>query len=239
MSSQTPFSPPTLPLPVIPADDLNAAPRCPVILILDTSASMTGAPIAELNAGVAQLRDELADDKLARARVEVAIVSCGGTATLVQDFQTALTWTPSPLTAQGQTPLGAAIDLALDTVRTRKDWIRNNSLGLYRPWLFIISDGAPTDDWAGPAERLRSEVARKGLAAFVVGVNEADLDILGRIAAPAMPLKLKGLQFRELFKWLSNSLSKVSQSRPGTSAGGDPEPVKLDNPASPTGWAQV
>ena len=51
MSSQTPFSPPTLPLPIIPVDDLNAAPRCPVILVLDTSASMTGAPIAGLEPG--------------------------------------------------------------------------------------------------------------------------------------------------------------------------------------------
>ena len=239
MTSQTPFTPGNLPLPQVPSDDLNADPRCPVVLVLDTSASMGGQPIAELNAGLAQFRDELADDKLARKRVEVSIITCGGTATRLHDFQTALTWEPPTLVAAGQTPLGAAIDLALDTIRQRKDSIRAQGLSLYRPWIFIISDGAPTDVWAAAAGRLHDEVFRFGVAAFVVGVNDADMAILGEIAKPSQALKLRGLQFRDLFLWLSASLSRVSRSRPALPGGGDPEQVKLDNPATPNGWASI
>jgi hypothetical protein len=52
----------------------NTEPRCPCLLLLDTSGSMRGKPIDELNTGVRQFRDELFADEMAPKRVEVAIV---------------------------------------------------------------------------------------------------------------------------------------------------------------------
>jgi hypothetical protein len=48
----------------------NPEPRCPCVLILDISSSMTGEPIRELNEGLAAFRDELLADPVARRRVE-------------------------------------------------------------------------------------------------------------------------------------------------------------------------
>ena len=51
--------------------------RCPVILLLDTSSSMNGAPIAELNEGLIALRQELLNEAMASRRVELAMVTFG------------------------------------------------------------------------------------------------------------------------------------------------------------------
>ena len=55
----------------------NPEPRCPCLLLLDTSGSMLGAPINELNAAVTAFKDDLLSDTLATKRVEVAVVTFG------------------------------------------------------------------------------------------------------------------------------------------------------------------
>ncbi len=57
----------------------NPEPRCPCVLLLDVSGSMSGEPINQLNAGLSTFRDELAADALALKRVEVAITTFGPT----------------------------------------------------------------------------------------------------------------------------------------------------------------
>ena len=56
----------------------NPEPRCPVVLVLDTSGSMQGHPIGELNEGLRAFKDAIQADRLAALRVEVAIVPFGG-----------------------------------------------------------------------------------------------------------------------------------------------------------------
>jgi hypothetical protein len=51
---------------------VNPEPRCACVLVLDTSRSMAGEPIASLNHGLAVFRDELKKNPLACRRVELA-----------------------------------------------------------------------------------------------------------------------------------------------------------------------
>ena len=67
----------------------NPEPRCPCVLLLDTSASMTGTPIQALNDGLEIFKDNLITDELAKKRVEVAIISFDNQVKIVQDFITA------------------------------------------------------------------------------------------------------------------------------------------------------
>src|ERR1051325_11617572 len=87
----------------------NPEPRCPCVLLLDISGSMRGDPIDELNAGLADYKDSLAADTLAMKRVEVAIVTFGGTVEVACDFTTADAFQPPTLAAHGETPMGAAL----------------------------------------------------------------------------------------------------------------------------------
>lgn len=205
----------------------NPEPRCPCVLLLDISGSMGGQPIAELNAGLTTFKDELAADALAMKRVEVAIVTFGPTKIEIP-FTSASTFYPPILNAQGDTPMGNAIMQALDLIRDRKNEYKANGIAYYRPWVFLITDGGPTDAWRIAAEAVREGEASKAFAFFAIGVKGANMDILRQISVRA-PLSLNELKFRELFSWLSSSLKSVSQSTPGTE-------IALE---SPKGWASV
>lgn len=205
----------------------NPEPRCPCVLLLDVSASMRGEPLQALNEGLAAFRDELAQDALACKRVEVAIVSFGPVKVELP-FTAAAGFEPPALDARGDTPMGAAIVQAVELVRDRKREYRSNGVPYYRPWIFLITDGAPTDDWQAAAAAVREGEAGKAFAFFAIGVRGADMSLLGRISTRE-PLSLDALKFRQLFSWLSSSLQSVSRSAPGTE-------VALP---SPRGWASV
>jgi uncharacterized protein YegL len=213
----------------------NPEPRCASVLILDISGSMQGEPIKELQEGLTTYKDELAADSLARKRVEIAIVTFGGTVDVVQNFAVADTFTPPVLKATGDTPMGEAVVTALKLLESRKAEYRQNGIQYYRPWVILITDGGPTDTgsafWDDAKQRVRDGEDNKAFSFFAVGVENADMDRLAELSKRT-PLKLKGIKFRDLFKWLSNSQHSVSKSNVG-------DAVALSNPTAPDGWAQV
>ena len=232
----------------------NPEPRCPCVLLLDTSGSMNDEkpvsapispiqklihdgkhkeftrPIDELNAGLKAFRSELMIDELAVKRVEVSLVTFGPVR-LLSDFQAPDLFRPPVLKAEGDTPLGAAIEQAIALVNQRKAAYRQNGISYYRPWIFLITDGEPTDSWQRAAELVRAGEQSKAFAFFAIGVEGAKFDVLQNLSV-RQPLKLNGLQFREMFRWLSASLSLVSRSSPG-------DEIALKNPATPDGWASL
>lgn len=208
----------------------NPEPRCPCVLLLDVSGSMGGDPIQQLNEGLRVFKDSLMQDDLAAKRVEVAIVTFGGSVTVAQEFVTVDQFTPPTLAASGGTPMGSAMLQALDLVRDRKADYKAHGIAYYRPWVFLITDGAPTDGaiWQSAAQRVKQEEQNKGVAFFAVGVAGADMGVLSQLST-RQPLILQGLKFAALFEWLSKSTQSVSHSKVG-------EQVPLQ---PPTGWAVV
>ncbi len=206
----------------------NPENRCPVILLLDTSSSMAGQPIQELGRGVRVFKEDVQRDTKAALSVEVAIVTFGPVR-LVQDFVTIDQLTPPELVADGYTPMGEAINYAIDLLEGRKEIYKANGIQYYRPWIFMITDGAPTDSWQMAAERVRLGEADRKFCFFTVAVEGADMKTLAQITPPERPpALLDGLNFQPLFVWLSTSMKRVSSSKVG-------EAIALP----PVGWAQV
>lgn len=209
----------------------NPEPRCPCILLLDTSGSMQGPPIEALNKGLQAFKDDLLKDPLASRRVEVAVVTFDNEIKVPQDFVTVDNFQAPTLSAQGQTFMGGAINKALDMIQNRKNQYRANGIAYYRPWVFMITDGEPQGEPENvvqlATQRLKKEEAEKKVAFFAVGVENANMERLTGMVVRT-PVKLVGLNFVEMFVWLSRSMEKVAQSRTD-------EQVALP----PPGWAAV
>jgi len=212
----------------------NPEPRCPCVLLLDTSSSMSGDAIEALNCGVRQFVQELSTDSLASRRVEVAIVTFGSSVQLVTDFTSPRNLIPPHFNADGATPMGEAVVRAYEVLESRKEEYRQAGLAYFRPWMFLLTDGEPTDAnskiWKEAVRLVHDGEARKRLLFFGVAVNEADQSILNTLCPPQRPsLKLKGLHFSELFGWLTASLKSASSSTPGGAISLPPT----------TGWSSI
>jgi uncharacterized protein YegL len=196
----------------------NPEPRCPCVLLLDTSKSMSGDRIAALNQGLQAFRDEIIKDPLARQRVEVAVVTFGGSVQVIQNFVTVDNFIAPVLLAAGQTPMGGGILKALDLIDVRKEQFRTNGVAYYRPWIFMITDGAPRgepiDVTRQAVQRLKAQEAAKKVVFFAVGVERANMKLLAKISVRP-PLKLRGLRFVDMFVWLSKSTERIAHSREG------------------------
>lgn len=204
----------------------NADRRCPTVLLLDVSGSMSGRPLEELQAGLTQYIDEVAADSLAKRRLEIAIVTFGGTVQVVQEFATPDKVLIPTLSASGDTPMGQAIVAGLDLLKDRRIELSRQAVPQYKPWVFLITDGGPTDDgreiWHEGVRRLR-ESRQNRAQFFAVAVEGANLEKLKDLCEETRPsdeesrppLKLQGVRFRELFQWITQSQKAVTQSNPG------------------------
>lgn len=204
----------------------NPNQRTPCVLILDTSGSMQtatsngGTRIGALNEGIKLLEQSLKEDSTALVRVQLAIVTAGGPqneADLMMDWTDATHFQAFPLKADGSTPLGRAMRIGLQIVEQAKKNLNQSGISYTRPWMMVITDGEPTDtneEWAAAVRECREAEAARKVEIFTIGVEGANMSKVAEISSKP-PLQLEGMKFRELFVWLSASLSAASRSRPG------------------------
>lgn len=214
-------------------------PHCATVLVLDTSGSMSGDKIRQLNDGLSFFKEDVQGDELARKRVDVGIVTFGSRVDVAHGFSSVEALGDPRYRADGSTPMGEAILTAVDLVKRRKDEYRAMGTDYYRPWIFLLTDGEPTDmkrgddTWEKVVRAVHQGEASKEFLFFAVGVEPADMELLTELAPPERPpVRLRRGRFQEMFAWLSRSQQRVSASRVG-------ENVALENPAGPSGWAEI
>jgi uncharacterized protein YegL len=181
----------------------GAEKRVSIFLLLDTSSSMGGRqgartkPIDELNAALQEWSNHLAQDRALRYRAEVALVTFGNAGVEVHNigngspFCAVAQFSPPVLTASGVTPMFDAVREAISLSEERKRELDATGIQRFRPLMFMMTDGAPTDqngnllpdsEWKVLGDQIARLEASKKLAFFVAGVTGANVPCLKALA---------------------------------------------------------
>lgn len=188
------------------------------VLLLDTSGSMAGDPIEKLNEGVRLFKKQIVEDKTFGSTtskcIDVAIVTFGSPVQILQKFEPVTKMITTSFEANGSTPLGEALDIALSMIEWQKKRYNEAGVPYYRPWIFSITDGAPDKDneLYSATQKLKFMEANKKVLSYCVGVRGFDRETMKSIFSKVY--ELKDINFPKLFEFLANSL-QVQQSKEG------------------------
>jgi uncharacterized protein YegL len=198
----------------------NYEQKCLCILVLDTSGSMNGEPIRELNRGLQEFYAAVEEDLIAANRLEVSIITFDSSINTIQEPALISSFNMPTLSVKGTTRLVDAVRVAMQKTEQRKDWYKETGQPYYRPIMVLITDGEPDKDQdvSGLSKEIREAINSKKFTFFGLGVKGYNHEIMQRICPPsAQPLPLSGYKFSEFFKWLSNSIGIITKSKEGES----------------------
>lgn len=199
------------------------------VLLVDTSGSMSGRPMDELNEGLRAFGEALQDDTKAAGCADICVISFNSSVETVVPFCSAEEYVAPVLSAGGLTAMNEAIITGMDMLEARKQEYKTVGVDYYRPWMFLLTDGIPTDDeYAVDAkDRLQEAFDQKKINFFPMGIGAAaNTAVLKSYTkdGSGMVLKAEKNNFREAFVWLSSSLSVISHSDPTQGTADIPTP---------------
>jgi uncharacterized protein YegL len=187
--------------------------RRPVYLLLDTSASMFGPAIQAVQQGVQLIHRELMDNPHAIETVYLSVITFDSTARQTVPLSSVESFTPPTLKAEGNTSLGAAITLLNECLDRELRLNTEGRKGDYRPLVFMLTDGAPTDEWKEPVKKLKARNTHKVGSLVAVGCGpSANVTLLKEITGEVLKMSdMSPEALRQFFKWVSSSIQKTSQ----------------------------
>lgn len=184
--------------------------RLPVYLLLDTSGSMHGEPIEAVKNGVEILISSLRQDPYALETAYLSIISFDTTARQLMPLTEISMFQPPQLQATGTTQLGDALALLATKIDQEVQKTTPDARGDWKPLVFIMTDGAPTDDWEIGFEKLKQ--VKTGMIIACAAGHNADTTILKQITEVVVELATADSNaIKAFFKWVSASISVGSQ----------------------------
>jgi uncharacterized protein YegL len=184
--------------------------KLPVYLLLDVSGSMSGEPIEAVKSGVQTLVSTLRQDPYALETAYLSVITFDDSARqLIPLTELSAFQTPS-ISSSGTTSLGQALSVLSDCIESEVAKTTAEIKGDWKPLVFIMTDGVPTDDWHRGLENLRK--VRTGVIVACAAGHGADTSVLKQITEIVVQLDTADAStIKAFFKWVSASVSTGSQ----------------------------
>jgi len=179
---------------------------CLCVFVLDISGSMRGTRIDELNKALNSFEDEMSSKN---DQLDMAIIAFNDNVSILQEPALIGSFEMPILSASGSTATVDAVNAAIDLVKDRKNWYRANGIGYYKPWIVLVTDGAPdsSQDISALSRRISIDTENKLYNFLPLGFGEdVDMGILKQIQGDVPPMQLNSLNFGSFFKWLGASM---------------------------------
>jgi uncharacterized protein YegL len=186
--------------------------RLPVYLLLDCSESMAGPAIEAVEKGVQTLVSELRGNPLALETAYLSVITFAKQAKQVVPLTELIQFQPPKLSVRTGTSLGAAIKLLMECIGRDVVKTTPTTKGDYKPLVFLLTDGQPTDNWEPAAEALRRANNPKIANIYAVGCGpDVDSDVLRQVTDIVLMMpQMTPESFKKFFVWLSASVQSAS-----------------------------
>jgi uncharacterized protein YegL len=188
--------------------------RLPVYLLLDTSGSMQGEPIEAVKNGVQVMISSLRNDPQAVETAYLSIITFDSDARQAVPLTDLATFQQPNLTAQGTTSLGEALKVLSKCIDSEVTKTTAEVKGDWKPLVFIMTDGQPTDDWQSGLTEFKKR--RVGTVVACAAGSGADTTVLKQITESVVSLDTDSESIKSFFKWVSASIG-VSSTKVGES----------------------
>ena len=185
--------------------------RLPVYLLLDTSGSMFGEPIEAVKNGVQTLLNTLKSDPYALETAYLSIITFDSKAEQMVPLTELAAFQQPAIKASGCTALGGALSLLAQRVDEEVTKTTTEVKGDWKPRVFIMTDGLPTDNLDKGLENFRKR--KFGMVVACAAGQAADVRTLQKITENVVQLDTAdSATIKAFFKWVSASISTSSKS---------------------------
>ncbi|WP_316796469.1 vWA domain-containing protein [Pedobacter agri] len=183
--------------------------RLPVYLLLDTSGSMSGEPIEAVKNGVQVMISSLRQNPQAIETAFLSVITFDSTAQQIIPLTDLASFQMVDLKATGVTALGEALKLVSNRIENEVAKTTTEQKGDWKPLVFIMTDGVPTDDWLpGLLEFKKQRVAFTVACAAGSG---ADTGVLKQITENVVSLDTAdSASIGKFFQWVTASIGVTS-----------------------------